>query len=114
MHRWSIETSYKYFKSNLGFNEYRVQSSISIERYFLIVFLAYNFLELFRVTEKHEALNTIGKAQEHLNSLTTKALVRFIYEKSKQNATLRDMERDYFMSAEEAMSYGIIDKILLK
>jgi ATP-dependent Clp protease protease subunit len=26
----------------------------------------------------------------------------------------RDMERDYFMSAEEAMSYGIIDKILLK
>jgi ATP-dependent Clp protease proteolytic subunit ClpP (EC 3.4.21.92) len=26
----------------------------------------------------------------------------------------RDMERDYFMSAEEAMSYGIIDKILTR
>lgn len=26
----------------------------------------------------------------------------------------RDMERDYFMSAEEAMKYGIIDKILLR
>jgi ATP-dependent Clp protease, proteolytic subunit ClpP len=26
----------------------------------------------------------------------------------------RDMERDYFMSAEEALAYGIIDKILLK
>jgi ATP-dependent Clp protease protease subunit len=26
----------------------------------------------------------------------------------------RDMERDYFMSAQEALSYGIIDKILLK
>lgn len=26
----------------------------------------------------------------------------------------RDMERDHFMSAEEALSYGIIDKVLLK
>jgi ATP-dependent Clp protease protease subunit len=26
----------------------------------------------------------------------------------------KDMERDYFMSAQEAMSYGIIDKILVK
>lgn len=26
----------------------------------------------------------------------------------------RDMERDYFMSAEEALSYGIIDKILIR
>lgn len=26
----------------------------------------------------------------------------------------RDMERDYFLSAEEAMSYRIIDKILIK
>jgi ATP-dependent Clp protease protease subunit len=26
----------------------------------------------------------------------------------------KDMERDYFMSAEEALSYGIIDKILVK
>jgi len=91
LHRWSIEISYKYFKSNLGFDEYRVRSSISIERYFLIVFLAYNFLELFRVTNKHEALNTIGKTQKHLNSLTTKALVCFIYEKSKQSITLENI-----------------------
>lgn len=26
----------------------------------------------------------------------------------------KDMERDYFMSAQEALSYGIIDKVLLK
>ncbi len=90
-HRWSIETSYKYFKSNLAFDKYRVRSSLSIERYFLIVFLAYNFLELFRHNCKYKDLETIGEVQEHLNSLTSKAFVCFIYEKSKQNIALEDI-----------------------
>jgi SRSO17 transposase len=91
VNRWSIETSYKYFKSNLGFDKYRIRSIVSIERYFLIVFLAYNFLELFRVTSGQRALNTIGKVQKYLNSLTAKEFVYFIYERSKQNSTLEDI-----------------------
>jgi SRSO17 transposase len=90
-HRWRIETSYKYFKSNLAFDKYRVRGSLSIERYFLIVFLAYNFLELFRFNCALKELETIGEAQGHLNSLTAKALVCFIYEKSKQNIVLEDI-----------------------
>lgn len=90
-HRWSIETSYKYLKSNLAFDKYRMRSILSIERYFLIVFLIYNFLELFRVSSKYEDFKTIGETQKYLNSLTAKALVCFIYEKSKQNTTLEDI-----------------------
>ena len=90
-HRWSIETSYKYFKSNLAFDKYRVRSILSIDRYFLIVFLIYNFLELFRVNFKYKEFNTIGETQEYLNSLTAKALVCFIYQKLKQNITLEDI-----------------------
>ena len=32
--RWCIETNYKYLKSHLGFDEYKVQSILSIEKYF--------------------------------------------------------------------------------
>lgn len=49
--------------------------------------------------------------------LRTKSKLNKIYsEKTGQSIETieRDMERDYFMSAEEALSYGIIDKILLK
>lgn len=62
LNRWSIETNYKYLKSNLGFDKYRVRSIISIERYFLIAFLAINFIEIFRVSEKSLMLQTIGEA----------------------------------------------------
>ncbi|WP_270567228.1 ATP-dependent Clp endopeptidase proteolytic subunit ClpP [Clostridium beijerinckii] len=47
--------------------------------------------------------------------LKTKNKLNKIYsEKTKKpiEEIERDMERDYFMSAEEALSYGIIDKIL--
>ncbi|MFT8343577.1 MAG: ATP-dependent Clp endopeptidase proteolytic subunit ClpP [Clostridium beijerinckii] len=47
--------------------------------------------------------------------LKTKNKINKIYsEKTKKpiEEIERDMERDYFMSAEEALSYGIIDKIL--
>lgn len=49
--------------------------------------------------------------------LRTKSKINKIYSEKTGNPIEKieiDMERDYFMSAEEAMSYGIIDKILLK
>lgn len=55
------------------------------------MFLAYNYLELFRINCTHQELETIGEVQGHLNSLTAKALVCFIYEKSKQNIALEDI-----------------------
>lgn len=44
---WTVETNYRYLKVNLGFDKYRIRSLLSIERYFVIVFLAINFLPLF-------------------------------------------------------------------
>lgn len=49
--------------------------------------------------------------------LKTKCKINKIYSEKTGNTfekIEKDMERDYFMSAEEAMKYGIIDKILLK
>lgn len=89
--RWNIETSYKYFKSNLAFDEYRVRSIVSIERYFLICFLTYNFLEIYRVTTK---LATIGDTQQYLISLSAKALVCFVYEKAKENCKIEEILKE--------------------
>ncbi|EKQ51706.1 MAG: transposase family protein [Clostridium sp. Maddingley MBC34-26] len=48
--RWNIEVSYRYHKSSLGFDEFQVESSKSINRYWsMVLFLTYTFLEIFRV-----------------------------------------------------------------
>lgn len=89
--RWSIETNYKYLKSNLGFDKYRVRSILSIERYFLIVFLAINFLEIFRVSQKTLMLKTVGEAIGYQNSLTAKELIQFVYYKAQENVSLDEV-----------------------
>jgi len=87
--RWTIETNYKYLKSNLGFDKYRVRSLISIERYFLIVFLSIDFLELFRVTKS--VLESIGETIKYQENLSFKALVDYIYCKAKGNTCIEDI-----------------------
>lgn len=82
--RWSIETNYKYLKSHLGFDEYKVQSILSIERYFLLVFLAMNFLEIYRIYHLN-SINTIGDTIEYIRSLSAKDLVCFVYNQAKNN-----------------------------
>jgi len=59
--RWDIEVSYRYHKNSLGFDQYQVESLISIKRYWSMVFMTYTFLELFRASKgKALGLKTIG------------------------------------------------------
>ncbi len=89
--RWNIETSYQYFKENLSFNKYRIRSRISIERYFLICFLAYTFLEVFRVSNKGLSLKTIGETIIHHKNATSKKFIRYIYYQARQNVPLKSL-----------------------
>ena len=82
--RWSIETNYKYLKTHLGFDEYKVQGILSIERYFLLTFLAINFLELYRLYH-HKELDTIGDTIKTVKSLSAKDLVCFVYSQAKKD-----------------------------
>lgn len=92
--RWNIETSYKYFKSNLGFDKYRIRSILSIERYFLIVFLSYNFLELFRSIKINIDFQNIGEIQGYINILSAKKFVTYIYEKAKKDISLESILKE--------------------
>lgn len=89
--RWTIETSYQYLKENLGFDEYRVRSLVSIERYMLLCFLAYNFLEYYRVTQKHLRLETIGDTIQHMKKESIKDFVNFVYYRAKNNVSLGEI-----------------------
>ncbi len=89
--RWSIETSYKYLKSNLGFDKYKVRSLLSIERYFLIVFLAINFLEVFRLLQNEFMIKIIGEAIYHQRRITAKKFILYIYHRAGSNVPITDI-----------------------
>lgn len=82
--RWSIETNYKYLKTHLRFDEYKVQGILSIERDFLLTLLAINFLEIYRLYHFKE-LETIGNTIKSIKSLAAKELVHFVYEQAKND-----------------------------
>lgn len=84
LNRWSIETNYKDLKTHLGFDEYKVERLLSIERCFLLVFLTINFLELYRMHHLNQ-INTIGDTISHIRSLTATNLVLFVYNQAKNN-----------------------------
>lgn len=84
LNRWTIETNYKYLKTHLSFDKYKVRSLLSIERYFLIVFLTINFLEIYRIRYLHQ-VSTIGDTIEFIRSLTAKEFVWFVYNQAKNN-----------------------------
>lgn len=84
LNRWSIETNYKYLKSHLAFDKYKVQSILSIERYFLLVFLAMNFLEIYRISHL-TSMYTVGDTIRLIQSLSAKELVCFVYEQAKND-----------------------------
>jgi SRSO17 transposase len=97
--RWNIETSYQYLKENLGFDQYRVRSRISITRYFFLCFLAYNFLEIYRVTQVHHNLNTIGDTIKHHRHSAHKSLVDFIYYQARNSVPLEGIYQQLKLTA---------------
>lgn len=89
--RWTIETSYQYLKENLGFDQYRVRSLLSIERYIFICFLVYTFLEVFRVSKVNLSFKTIGEVIRYHRNTTTKKFIRYIYYQAKRNIPLESL-----------------------
>ncbi|WP_154219209.1 hypothetical protein [Clostridium botulinum] len=85
LNRWSIKTNYKYLKSHLGFDEYKVKRILSIKRYFLLAFLSINFLEIYSLN----SIDTIGNSIRYIRSLWAKELVRFAYNQSNNDIPIR-------------------------
>ena len=79
--RWDIEVSYRYHKTALGFDEFQIQSLKSIHRYWSMIFLAYTFLEIFRVKcEKLYKFKNIGDVILHFRNNYLVKIVSFAHE----------------------------------
>jgi SRSO17 transposase len=81
LNRWNIEVSYKHFKTDLGFDEYKIRSLKAIERYLLIVHLAMNFLQVYRY-RNNISYKTLGECIEDIIRTKFKSIVDFIYHAS--------------------------------
>ncbi|OOM58895.1 hypothetical protein CLOBI_37280 [Clostridium beijerinckii] len=78
--RWNIEVSYRYHKSSLGFDEFQVESTKSINRYWSMVFLTYTFLEIFRVkNSKTLKLKTLGDTISYFRNNYLMQIVSFAH-----------------------------------
>jgi hypothetical protein len=77
--RWNIEVDYKHFKSDLGFDEYKIRDLRAIERYLLIVFLAMNFLQIYHFKHK-SSVKTIGDCIEAFINDRFRLIIDYVYD----------------------------------
>lgn len=90
--RWDIEVSYRYHKNSLGFDEYQVESSTSIKRFWSMVFMTYTFLKLFRLSKgKLLKLKTIGDTVGYFRQQYMVEIAKFAYSCAAKGVSLDSM-----------------------
>ncbi|WP_204703109.1 transposase [Halanaerobacter jeridensis] len=80
--RWEIETSYFYFKNELGLADYRLHSLKSIIRYLQIVYLAYNYIEILKILSPDE--ERLSYFLDLASKYFFKKLIDYIHEAGKK------------------------------
>ena len=83
-HRWPIEPFFRDCKAHLGLNGYKIRSSQSIKRYFLIMIINYSYCKIYCTKSKNfsygynSAKNNFKKTQ-----------VKYIYDTVKTGKSLK-------------------------
>lgn len=81
-HRWAIETVYEDTKVHLGLDQYQIRKAEGIEKYWEIVFTAYQFLEeANRLMPRRRRLSTIGQKCLWVRKVFTRSLVEWLFRK---------------------------------
>lgn len=96
--RWDIETGYRYFKDRLGFDDYQVRSLRAIQRFWCAVFMAYTYLELYRVENKGKFRN-LGEAIDAYRQGNARRFAKFVYEAALNGQSLTSIYRSLGLAA---------------
>ncbi|NPV81665.1 MAG: IS701 family transposase [Firmicutes bacterium] len=96
--RWDIETGYRYFKDRLGFDHYQVRSLRAIQRFWCAVFMAYTYLELYRVENKGRFRN-LGEAIDAYRQGNARRVAKFVYEAALNGQSLTSIYRSLGLAA---------------
>lgn len=92
--RWEIETSFLYLKDRLGLKHYQMRKLKGLRRFWSIVYLAYTYLELFRVDKARQNPKlTLGDVIRYIKGVTFKELIQFIYKKAISNTDIGELYR---------------------
>ena len=88
-HRWEIEVSFRYQKERLGLDNYEMRSLKGIERFWELLYLLYNFLELKRF--KSQIGENLGKLIDRLKVKRKREVISYVYEKALSGAKLEEL-----------------------
>ena len=87
--RWEIETSFRYQKDRLGLDQYEMRSLKGIERFWELIYLVYNYLELKRFLS--EVKENLGKTIDKIRAMRTKELISYVFEMAKNGVELAEL-----------------------
>ena len=75
--RWEIETSFRYQKDRLGLDQCEMRKLNGIEKFWELLYLVYNYIELRRF--KEIVLMNLGELIEKCKAMRKKDIISFIY-----------------------------------
>lgn len=87
--RWEIETSFRYQKDRLGLDQYEMRSLKGIERFWELIYLVYNYLELKRFVSK--AKENLGKVIDKIRAMRIKVVISYVFEMAKNGVELAEL-----------------------
>ena len=96
-HRWEIEVSFRYQKERLGLDNYEMRSLKGIERFWNLLYLLYNFLELKRF--KSQIRENLGELIDRLKIKRKREVISYIYEKAKSGIKLEELFEEFRVPA---------------
>ena len=87
--RWEIETSFRYLKDRLGFDHYQMRSLKAIKRFWLLQYLAYNYIEFYRYRYcKIYCFGNLGEAIDHIKASNFKTIIDYVYQCGKDKVDI--------------------------
>ena len=88
-YRWEIEVSFRYKKQRLGLNDYEMRSFKGIERFWSLVYLIYNFLEIKRY--KSNIKDNLGAILDKIKIKNKADFIGFIYDKFSEGKSKQEL-----------------------
>jgi hypothetical protein len=85
--RWSIEVFFQFMKEKFSFDCYQMRSTRSIDRFWALLFLAYNY-----VLQANES--NICSGSRSIRKCRMQLVVAWIYSQSQRGASLEQIQKD--------------------
>ena len=95
-YRWDVEVGYLYCKDRLGLGQYQMRKLKAIEKYCALVFSAFGFLEVFRLSNNNKS---IGQSRQYFQILKKRKLVDQVIDLSRRGMSKKYIYKKFKLVA---------------